>query len=153
MSILGFLGGSDGKESACNAGDLGLIPGSGRSPGGGHGNPLQCSCLENHVETVPQGRKKLDLTEARWRTVHPVSKVEFNFSPLSSSVIYGVVFSTPVPPYLNTVFWFHTFDLFHSGFGLRKVSSGNVWPQASCLTPQPVTFVAFYRSGLVSWPA
>jgi len=42
-----FPGGSDGKESACNAGDLGLIPGLGRSPGGGHGNPLQYSCLEN----------------------------------------------------------------------------------------------------------
>ena len=40
-------GGSDGKESACNAGDLGLIPGLGRFPGGGHGNPLQYSCLEN----------------------------------------------------------------------------------------------------------
>ena len=40
FSILGFLGGSDGKESACNAGDLGLIPGEGRSPGEGHGNPL-----------------------------------------------------------------------------------------------------------------
>ena len=45
--FLGFPGGSDGKESACNAGDLGLIPGLGRSPGGGHGNPLQYSCLEN----------------------------------------------------------------------------------------------------------
>ena len=38
--IRGFPGGSDGKESACNAGDLGLIPGLGRSPGEGHGNPL-----------------------------------------------------------------------------------------------------------------
>jgi len=43
----GFPGGSDGKESACNAGDPGLIPVSGRSPGGGHGNPLQYPCLEN----------------------------------------------------------------------------------------------------------
>ena len=43
----GFPHSSVGKESACNAGDLGLIPGSGRSPGGGHGNPLQYSCLEN----------------------------------------------------------------------------------------------------------
>ena len=41
---------SDGKESACNAGDLGLIPGSGRSPGEGNGNPLQCSCLENPLD-------------------------------------------------------------------------------------------------------
>ena len=44
-SILGFLGGSDGKESAPNAGDLGSIPGSGRSLGGGNGNPLQYSIL------------------------------------------------------------------------------------------------------------
>ena len=38
---MGFAGGSDSKESACSAGDLGSIPGLGRSPGGGHGNPLQ----------------------------------------------------------------------------------------------------------------
>ena len=47
LIFLGFFGGSDGKESTCNAGDMGLIPGLGRSPGGGHGNPLQYSCLEN----------------------------------------------------------------------------------------------------------
>ena len=41
---------SDGKESACNAGDLGLIPGLGRSSGGGQGNPLQYSCLENPMD-------------------------------------------------------------------------------------------------------
>ena len=45
MTSLVFPGGSDGKGSACNAGDLGSIPGSGRSPGGGYGNPLQYSCL------------------------------------------------------------------------------------------------------------
>ena len=44
---LSFPGGSDGKESACNAGDLGSIPGLGRSPGEGHGNPLQYFGLEN----------------------------------------------------------------------------------------------------------
>ena len=43
LVFLGFPGGSDGKESACNGGDLGLILGSQRSPGGGHGNPLQFS--------------------------------------------------------------------------------------------------------------
>ena len=43
-------GGSDSKESACNAGDLGLIPGSGRFPGEGNGNPLQYSCLENPMD-------------------------------------------------------------------------------------------------------
>ena len=45
-----FPGGSDGKESACNVGDLGSISGLGRSPGGGCGNPLQYSCLENFMD-------------------------------------------------------------------------------------------------------
>jgi len=60
---LGFPGGSDGKESACNVGDLGSILGLGRSPGGGHGNPLQYSCLEN-----PHDRG------AQQATVHGVAK-------------------------------------------------------------------------------
>ena len=60
---MGFPGGSVGKESASNVGDLGLIPGLGRSPGGGHGNPFQYSCLEN-----PMNR-------GFWRaTVHGVTK-------------------------------------------------------------------------------
>ena len=49
-NISGFPGGSDGKMSACNAGDPGSIPGSGRSPGEGNGNPLQHSCLENPMD-------------------------------------------------------------------------------------------------------
>ena len=48
---MGFSGGSDGKESACNAGHLGWIPGLGRLPGGGHGNPLQYSGLEKGMAT------------------------------------------------------------------------------------------------------
>ena len=47
---MGFPDGSDSKESACNAGDLGSSPGSRRSPGGGHSNPLQYSCLENPMD-------------------------------------------------------------------------------------------------------
>ena len=47
---MGFPGGSDGKESACNVGNLGLIPGSERSPGEGNGTPLQYSCLENPMD-------------------------------------------------------------------------------------------------------
>ena len=62
-SIMGFPRGSDGEESACNAGDPGLIPGSGRSSGGGNGNPLQYSCLEN-----PVGK------EAWWAAVHEVAR-------------------------------------------------------------------------------
>ena len=46
-TLVGFPGGSDGKDSTCNEGDLASIPGLGRSLGGGHGNPLQYSCLEN----------------------------------------------------------------------------------------------------------
>ena len=47
---MGFPGGSDGKESACSAGDLGSIPGLGRSPGEGNGNPVQYSCLVNSMD-------------------------------------------------------------------------------------------------------
>ena len=50
MSCQRFPGGSDGKVSACNAGDLGLILGLGRSPGEGNGKPLQYSCLENPMD-------------------------------------------------------------------------------------------------------
>ena len=49
-NLLGFPGSSDGKESASNAGDLGWIPGSGRSPEERNGNPLQYSCLENSMD-------------------------------------------------------------------------------------------------------
>ena len=62
-SFMSFPGCSEGKESACNVGDLGSIPGSGRSPGGGNGNPLQYSCLENSVD------------RGAWKaTVHSVAK-------------------------------------------------------------------------------
>ena len=67
--IFHFPGGSDGKESACNVGDLGSIPGLGRSPGRGHGNTLQYSCLENPHEQKslagysPLGLKDLDMAE------------------------------------------------------------------------------------------
>ena len=63
-----FPGGSDGKASACIAGDLGLIPGSGRSPGEGNGNPLQYSCLENSMDkgawqaTIHETAKDSDIT-------------------------------------------------------------------------------------------
>ena len=62
-SLEGFPGSSDGKESACNAGDLGLIPGLGRSPGEGNGYSLQYSYLENSMDR-----------EAWWATVHWVAK-------------------------------------------------------------------------------
>ena len=49
--MFGLLGDSDGKETSCNVGDLGLIPGLERSPGEGTGNPLQYSCLENPMDS------------------------------------------------------------------------------------------------------
>ena len=67
-SLVGFSGGSHGKESACNAGDLDSIPGLGRSPGEGSGNPLQYSCLENPKDggvwqATVHGVAKSDTTE------------------------------------------------------------------------------------------
>ena len=64
---MGFPHSSVGKESACNVGDLGLIPESGRSPGGGNGNPLQYSCLENPMDKG-----------AQQPTVHGFARVEHN---------------------------------------------------------------------------
>ena len=63
LLYLGFPGGSEVKASAYNAGDLGSVPGLGRSPGEGNGNPLQDSCLENSMEGG-----------VWWATVHGVAK-------------------------------------------------------------------------------
>ena len=67
---------ADGKASAYNAGDPGSIPGSGRSPGEGNGNPLQYSCLENPMDGG-----------AWWATVHRVSKSRTRLSDFSHSLI------------------------------------------------------------------
>ena len=66
------------KESACNAGDLGSIPGSGRSPGEGNGNPLQYSCLENSMDRGAQRT-----------TVHGVTKSQ---TGLSNTLTFNVIF-------------------------------------------------------------
>ena len=64
VGLVGFPGGAEVKASTCNVRDLGLIPGSGRSPGEGNGNPLQYSCLENPMDGG-----------AWWATVHGVTRV------------------------------------------------------------------------------
>ena len=64
MGSLGFIGGSVAKNLLANAGDMGSVPGSGRSPGEGHGNPLQYSCLGNPMDGGDW-----------WATVHGVAKV------------------------------------------------------------------------------
>ena len=68
-----FLGSSDGKASAYNAGDPGVIPGSGRSPGEGNGTPLQYSCLENPMDRG-----------VWWATIHGVAKSWTQLSDFTS---------------------------------------------------------------------
>ena len=84
--LLGFPGGSGGKESACNVGDLGSIPGLGRTPGGGHGNLLQYSCLEK-----PYGQQSLEVLQSvgsqrvghDWVTQHTNQLSEIRLSSVS----------------------------------------------------------------------
>ena len=71
---MGFQCGLAGKESACNEGDLGLVPGLGRSPGEGKGYPLQYSGLENSIDCIVHGVAESDTTE-----------------PLSLSVTFGLI--------------------------------------------------------------
>ena len=88
----GFPGGSDGKESACNVGDLGLIPGLGRSPGGEHGNPLQYSCLEN-----PMNRR------AWWATVLGVAKSWAWLSAQHSTFVFFILLILRILSHLPVV--------------------------------------------------
>jgi hypothetical protein len=74
---LDFPGGSDGKASAYNTGDPGSIPGSGRSPGEGNDNPLQCSCLENPMDGG-----------AWWATVHGVAKSRTQLSDFTFTFFF-----------------------------------------------------------------
>ena len=74
LPVRGFPCGSNGKQSACNVGDPGLIPGSGRSPGEGNGNSFQYSCLGNAMDR-----------EAWWATVH-VDMTKQQLTPLSLSL-------------------------------------------------------------------
>ena len=75
--FLGFPGGSAGKESTCNAGDLGLITGLGRSPGERNGYPLQCSGLENSMDGIVHGVTK---SRAQLSDFHFTHSVFFCFA-------------------------------------------------------------------------
>ena len=100
--FLGFPGSSVGKESTCNVGELGSIPGLGRSPGGGHGNPLYYSCLENPhgqrslVGYSLWGRKESDTTErlSLFHFLFNVGVHRLSFLPLS-------FLSREPPPFLD----------------------------------------------------
>ena len=99
---MGFPGGSDGKESACNEGDLGLISGSGRSPGEGNGNPLQCSCLENPMDGG-----------AWWAIVHWSQRVGYDGA---TSLSLSFTFTFP-----SAVCLCPTLSLFHSGCAVTEL--------------------------------
>ena len=87
---MGFPCGSEVKASARNAGDLGSIPGPGRSPGEGNGNPLQDSCLENPMDRG-----------AWWATVHGVAKSRTR-SPPSVPTVF-ILLALPAPCFLLTL--------------------------------------------------
>ena len=112
-SLVSFPGGSDGKASACNAGDPGLVPGLRRSPGEGNGNPLQYSCLENPTDRG-----------AWWATIHRVTKSRMRLSELHfyflAPSLYGLrpSVTTPQKPphtpreqaaFLSKLLWWTTF--------------------------------------------
>ena len=92
---------SDGKESACNARDLGSIPGSGRSPGEMNGNPLQYFCLENPMD---RGGGRLQSVESDWMTNTHLSESEINLklSEKSQSTVQKTSFSQPFETKLLT---------------------------------------------------
>ena len=92
-SLVDFPGGSEVKASACNVGDLGLIPGLGRAPGEGSGNPLQYSCLENPMDGG-----------AWWATVHGVAKSRTQLNDFTHSLTHATFLSLLLI-FLNPVCW------------------------------------------------
>ena len=90
---MGFPGGSDGKKSTCSVGDLGLIPGLGRSPGGGLGNSLQYSCLKNLVGYSPRGYKESDMTEQLTLSLFIVIMLIHSFLLVNISLFPGCLLS------------------------------------------------------------
>ena len=91
-SIYGFPGGSVGRESACNAEDLGSIPGSGRSPGEGSGNPLQYSCLENSMDRGDWWLQSMESQRVRHKWVTNIMFNLYDFTQASfNSTTYALL--------------------------------------------------------------
>ena len=117
--LMGFPGGSDGKESACNVGDLGSIPGLGRSSGEGNGNPLQYSCLKNPMDrgawqATAHGVTKSQTRLSDWHTHGPDShSIQMCFDPTQDvhlQLCWQCIF-------LNS--WFFVFFFFLPGHTLK----------------------------------
>ena len=122
FAFQGFPGGSQVKASASNVGDLGSIPGSGRSPGEGNGNPLQYSCLENPMDR-----------EARQATVHGVAKSRtrlsnFTFPYNEKDIFFGCQFQKVLSVFIEP-FNFSFFGI--SGWGIEMdytmILNGQAW--------------------------
>ena len=130
---LGFPGGSDGKESACNTGDLGSMPGLGRSPGKGDNSPLHYSCLENSMDRgawqpIAHGVAKswTQLNDSHFRMSNPIS--QFIHPPFSPPVTI-TLFSTSM-----TVFLFYK----------QVQSNKGSWKQnVYCILPLPCSSFLF----------
>ena len=105
LSAIYVPGGLDGKESACNAEDLGLILGLGRSLGEGNGNPLQYSCLENPVDRG-----------AWWATVHGVAKSWTHRVPNTFTLIQPLEWTTSLYPHSQVIQPRAPNDHLHTGF-------------------------------------
>ena len=106
-------GGSEVKASACNTGDLGSIPGSGRSPGEGNGNPLQYSCLENPMDGG-----------AWWATVHGVSKSWTRLKDFTFTLLLGRKAMTNLDSILKSRHYFANKGPPSQSYGF---SSSHVW--------------------------
>ena len=102
----GFPGDSNGKESACHAGDLGLIPGFGRSPGEGHGNPLQYSCLVNSMD---RGLGRLPSIGSqrvgRYWATNTHTYTSWKWGCVSPSESYQVTYNVNTSHYWWCLFW------------------------------------------------
>ena len=113
----GFPGSSDSKEFTCNTGDLGSMPGLGRSPGGGDGNPLQYFCLENPhgqrslVGYSPEGLQELDMTEVTYLACISISIMEY----------YLVMRKKEILPFVTTLMDFDSMML--SEIRQRKINT------------------------------
>ena len=115
-NIMGFPGGSNGKESACNTGDRGSIPGSGRAAGGGIGNPLQYSCLQNSMDREAWWATFLGLQRVGhdWATNFHFSFHNVYLSFSSRRIKFNLLFKIPA---------FHFLKKFSLVFGLEKFTA------------------------------